>query len=293
MSEINISSDAFQTLKDKIVLITGGSSGIGLAAAKLAVKSGAKVVVGDVNPLPPAEQNPSIHFVSTDVTSWSSVTALFEAAQKLHGRVDHVFANAGIAPRTTFLEDTLNKAGQLREPDWRTVDVNLKGVLNTVTQGLHHLKKNGAAGGSVVITASVTSYTPFEGTDYGVAKHAVWALMRNLALHLTAAALPIRINAIAPSWTASGMVDGKEVAALGGEVQTSEAAARSALFLMAADAAPHGMLVQSHAGRYKDVEQAFVAAAGEVYPEGLRGKGEEDGEGATLARLKERVEAKQ
>lgn len=115
--------------------------------------------------------------------------------------------------------------------------------------------------------------------------------MRNLALHLTAAQLPIRINAIAPSWTASGMVNGKEVAALGGEVQTSDDAARSALFLMADAAAPHGLLVQSHAGRYRDVEQAFVAAAAEVYPEGLRGK-EGDG-GATLANLKERVAAKE
>lgn len=98
--------------------------------------------------------------------------------------------------------------------------------------------------------------------------------MRNLALHLSAAQLPIRINAIAPSWTASGMVNGADVAALGGEVQTSDDAARSALFLMAdAAAAPHGLLVQSHAGRYRDVERAFVAAAGEVYPEGLRGEG--------------------
>ncbi|GME23929.1 Short-chain dehydrogenase reductase sdr protein [Neofusicoccum parvum] len=288
MSDITISSDAFHTLKGKIVLITGGSSGIGLAAVKLAVQSGAKVVVGDVNPLPAAEQNPSINFVSTDVTSWDSVTALFEAAQKLHGRVDHVFANAGIEPRTTFLEDTLNEDGKLREPDWRTIDVNLKGVLNTVTLGLHHLRKNGDAGGSIVITASVTSYTPFEGTDYGVAKHGVWGLMRCLAQQLADAKLPVRINAIAPSWTASGMVDGAEVAALGGEVQTPDAAARSALFLMADAAGPHGLLIQSHAGRYKDVEAAFGATVESVYPEGARPKDD----GATLVNLKERVAAK-
>lgn len=67
---------------------------------------------------------------------------------------------SGIEPRTTFLEDALNEDGKLREPDWRTVDVNLKGVLNTVTLGLHHLRKNGLAGGSIVITASVTSRPP-------------------------------------------------------------------------------------------------------------------------------------
>ncbi|KAH7018624.1 putative oxidoreductase,short chain dehydrogenase [Macrophomina phaseolina] len=290
MSEIIISSDAFETLKDKIVVITGGSSGIGLAAAKLAAKSGAKVLVGDVNPLPTVEENSGIHFVSTDVTSWNSVTNLFEEAQKLHGKVDHVFANAGIAPRTTFLEDVLGDDGKLQEPDWRTLDVNLKGVLNTVTLGLHHIRKNGLEGGSIVVTASVTSYTPFEGTDYGVAKHGIWGFMRCLALQLTDAKLPIRINAIAPSWTASGMVDGAEVAALGGEIQTSDAAARSALFLMADDGArPHGLLVQSHAGRYKDVESAFMATAETVYPEGARPK--EDG--ATLANLQERVAAKQ
>lgn len=112
--------------------------------------------------------------------------------------------------------------------------------------------------------------------------------MRCTALNLTEAKLPIRINAIAPSWTASGMVDGVEMTALGGEVQTSDAAARSALFLMADGARPHGLLVQSHAGRYKEVGAAFLDAGKSVYPEGMRPTDD-----ATLANLKERVAAKQ
>lgn len=74
----------------------------------------------------------------------------------------------GIAPRTTFLEDVLGDDGKLQEPDWRTLDVNLKGVLNTVTLGLHHIRKNGLEGGSIVVTASVTSRPPNSSHPYAL-----------------------------------------------------------------------------------------------------------------------------
>lgn len=84
------------------------------------------------------------------------------------------------------------------------------------------------------------------------------------------------------------MVDGVEMAAFGGEVQTSDATTLSALFLIADGAHPHGLLVQSHAGRYKEVGAAFIETWKSVYPEGMRPTDD-----ATLANLKERVAAKQ
>lgn len=80
-------------LKDKVVLITGGSSGIGLATARLCLDLGAKIVVGDVNKCP--VESDSLTFQHVDVRDWESQSALFKKVVELYGRVDHVYANAG------------------------------------------------------------------------------------------------------------------------------------------------------------------------------------------------------
>lgn len=80
-------------LKDTIIVITGASSGIGLAATKIALELGAKVVAGDVNDCPITNDN--LAFVKVDVRDWQQQSALFKKAIELHGRIDHIFANAG------------------------------------------------------------------------------------------------------------------------------------------------------------------------------------------------------
>lgn len=80
-------------LKGSVVVITGGSSGIGLAATKLLVGLGAKVVVGDVNECP--EKSDHVTFVKVDVRDWQQQLAMFKKAIEVHGKIDHVFANAG------------------------------------------------------------------------------------------------------------------------------------------------------------------------------------------------------
>lgn len=116
MPELIIKDEGFHSLKDKVVVITGmslrtrledfsliftksGCSGIGLATALLSADHGAKVVVGDINPLPsnPEIEGKSIAYVPLDVTSWDSQSAFFKKAHELHGRIDHVLANAGKA----------------------------------------------------------------------------------------------------------------------------------------------------------------------------------------------------
>jgi NAD(P)-dependent dehydrogenase (short-subunit alcohol dehydrogenase family) len=91
--DITPSEAIFKNLKDKVILITGCSSGIGLATSKLMLSLGAKVAGGDINPAPITEG--SFVFVKTDVTSWDSQLQLFEKTVEKFGRVDHVFANAG------------------------------------------------------------------------------------------------------------------------------------------------------------------------------------------------------
>lgn len=99
MSIISISEEQFQALKDKVVLVTGGSSGIGLATIQLLISVGAKVVnVDRAEQHVPKEKDPAIYqFVKADVTSWNDLRAAFEHAISAFGAIDHVLANAGEA----------------------------------------------------------------------------------------------------------------------------------------------------------------------------------------------------
>lgn len=87
----DIKDSDFAPLKDKVVVITGGSSGIGLATTKLLVSNGAKVVVGDLNECPVKE----VVYQKVDVRDWKSQLALFKKAIETYGQIDHAFANAG------------------------------------------------------------------------------------------------------------------------------------------------------------------------------------------------------
>lgn len=104
---------------------------------------------GDLNPPAVAIDNSNLIYVPTDVTSWAQLSNLFEGTYKVHGRIDHVFANAGnfipslrvasfltpnasgIGPMADYLTDTLDVNGVLLEPSALTLDINLKGVINT------------------------------------------------------------------------------------------------------------------------------------------------------------------
>lgn len=90
---------------------------------------------------------------------------MFKAAEKEYGKIDHVFANAGISPTITLLEDDVDENGDLLPPKMNTLNVNLTGCLYTVKLGIHYLKKN-PNGGSIVITASGSSFARFPATDY-------------------------------------------------------------------------------------------------------------------------------
>jgi NAD(P)-dependent dehydrogenase (short-subunit alcohol dehydrogenase family) len=89
----------------------------------------------------------------------------FKAAKKQYGRIDHVFANAGVSMTTTFLEDDVDENGDLLPPNLKTMNVNLIGCLYTVKLGIHHLRKD-SRDSSIVVTASGSSFTRFPTPDY-------------------------------------------------------------------------------------------------------------------------------
>jgi len=103
--------------------------------------------------------------VSADVRKWSDLTKLFKAAKENHGRVDYVFANAGIGPRADYLNLGEDVNEDLQEPNKDTLDINFSSVVNTVTLGAHYMKSQ-PEGGSIVIMGSSTGLHPVRAVDY-------------------------------------------------------------------------------------------------------------------------------
>jgi len=254
MADVEITEKDLVSLKDQVVVITGGSSGIGLATVKLLLKLGAKVVVGDLNP-PPEPEGSQVTFLKTDVTSWVDQAALFKKSEEAHGVIDHVFANAGVAKTTSFIEDEVDENGMLKAPDLITYNVNLIGCMYTTRLGVFFLKKN-PKGGSVVLTGSLSSIRGFSVVDYCTAKHGVLGLLRATTAHLPPA-LNIRINCLAPDWTDTGLVKGTLFRALGVAVQGPDSVALSAALCMA-DTTRKGELIYVSQGKFKELEGGYT-----------------------------------
>ncbi|KAF1850537.1 NAD(P)-binding protein [Cucurbitaria berberidis CBS 394.84] len=251
MTSFIISDRELDHIKGQVVIITGASSGIGLATLRRIIKHGGKVFASDLNPLPEPEAS-SVPFRKANVTSWKDQVELFKAAEKEFGTIDHVFANAGIQPVTSLMEEDVDENGDLLPPKLDTLNVNLTGCIYTVKLGIFYLKKN-PKGGSIVVTASASSFSRLPATDYTAAKHGVLGLVRALYGRLYPK-LPIRINAIAPSWTDTGIVPRDFLAQLGeGNYQSADVVGRSVTVLMA-DPQRHGEMIYSDKGKYTDLE---------------------------------------
>lgn len=239
---------------------TGGSSGIGLANVNFLLEHGAHVVNGDLNPGSLAHQNLTFH--RTDVTSWPDLISLFKQAKSTSpsGKINHVFANAGITSHANYLSEALDSNGDLLEPTSKTLDINLKACINTCTLAIHHLRSQ-PEGGSIVATASASAYQPLCVADYTASKHGVLGFMRGMNSSIAQAGLPIRINAIAPSWTVSRILDTHEMfEEVGGLVQPASAVAPSVALLMA-DEGRNGQLIFSERGRYWEIEEGILKPA--------------------------------
>jgi NAD(P)-dependent dehydrogenase (short-subunit alcohol dehydrogenase family) len=179
----------------KVALVTGGSRGIGRATALLFAQSGAKVVIGDVDPAG-SETVEGIKrdggeaiFVQTNVTDEANVRNLIATAVKIYGGLHCAFNNAGIGP----------PMGTVAEMDESTFDrilaVDLKGVFLCMKHEITQMLQNG--GGAIVNNASIAGLVAEPGISaYIAAKHGVIGLSKAAAVEY--ANQGIRINALAP-----------------------------------------------------------------------------------------------
>jgi NADP-dependent 3-hydroxy acid dehydrogenase YdfG len=166
-------------ISGKVVVITGASSGLGEATARLLAAEGASVVLGArrVERLRALADELAGKYgkalaMATDVTDREQVKALVEAAVQAYGRIDVIINNAGLMPQAPL--------ERLKVDEWdRMIDVNLKGVLYGIAAALPHMQRQKS--GHIINVSSVAGHKVGPGfTVYAATKHAVRALSEGL-----------------------------------------------------------------------------------------------------------------
>ena len=177
-------------LKNKIALITGGTTGIGLATAKRFAAEGAEVIVTGRNPetLEAArlELGDSVKIVESDAANEQKVAKLFETIGRKHGRLDILFLNAGIAKFAPLENADVSDFDEM----W---NLNVRGLWLALKHAIPIL----AEGAAVIVNTSVVNQKGVDAASaYSATKAAVRAIVRNAAKEL--AGRNVRVNAVSP-----------------------------------------------------------------------------------------------
>jgi NAD(P)-dependent dehydrogenase (short-subunit alcohol dehydrogenase family) len=205
------------------VVVTGGASGIGLGYAEALAANKARVTILDVHAQRVETETGRLQGAGldvrgqvVDVTDHKALDAAVDEAVRLYGRLDVMFANAGIDPGIGFIggwpgsERPRVAEGAFEhytDERWnRLIEINLNGVFATVRAAVRHMKPKKS--GRIIVTTSVaaTRIEPAIGAAYMAAKAGIKNLMRCVALEL--AAYNITVNAIAPGYIVTNIGDG-------------------------------------------------------------------------------------
>jgi NAD(P)-dependent dehydrogenase (short-subunit alcohol dehydrogenase family) len=196
-------------------VVTGGASGIGLGYVEALAENGARVTMLDVNAERVADETQRLCQLGldvrgevVDVVDHAALDRAVDRAVQHYGRLDVMFANAGVDPGTGFVGAWTGKGrpriaqGALEnytDERWnRVIDINLNGIFATLRAAARHMKPRKS--GRIIVTTSVAAYQnePAIGAAYMAAKAGAAHLMHSVALEL--AAYNITVNAIAPGF---------------------------------------------------------------------------------------------
>ncbi|KAJ3580036.1 hypothetical protein NPX13_g528 [Xylaria arbuscula] len=195
MTSLTINESSIPSLEGKVAVITGGSSGIGLATATFLARKGAEVHVLDLNEAIDGFPHGKIHFHKCDVTKWEQLREVFGQIP----RIDFAFANAGMAEEADYFADTFDDNDRLEEPEYAVLDINFRAVANLVKLAWASMRKNKIQG-SIVITTSATAYAPEQSLPvFAGTKLALVGMIR--ALRSVVVKDGITINGVAPAAT--------------------------------------------------------------------------------------------
>ncbi len=178
-------------LTDNIAMVTGGAKGIGKGIAQTLTKSGAKVMICDIDEEAGQQTADEVNgeFFKLDVTNSEKANQVVQEILSKHGRIDILAANTGIYPEV-MIED-------MTEADWDQIqNINLKGLFFTAKPVLKVMKEQNY--GRLILTSSITGdITGYPGGSiYGATKAAILGYMRNAAVEY--AQYGITVNAIQP-----------------------------------------------------------------------------------------------
>ncbi len=188
--------------KNRVVLVTGSSRGIGEATAIAFAKEGAKIVINHNESENAADEvlksiqklGTDAIVVKCDVSDENGVKNMVDETIKKFGRIDVLVNNAGIVFDVPFEESTVE--------NWkRTLEVNLIGTFLTTKYIAPHMAKNGGAIVNISSSNGIDSFSP-DCMDYDASKAGIIILTRDLAKQL---APKIRVNSIAPGWVDTQM----------------------------------------------------------------------------------------
>lgn len=181
-------------VENKVVLITGASSGIGQATARVLVENGAKVVLGarraDRLQALAEELGENAAWLQADVTNLADMQALAALAKEKFGHVDALFANAGIMPGSNMTECKVD--------DWRRmVEINIMGVLNAMAAVLPEFAAQNS--GQIIVTSSAAGTRSVPGNAvYCGTKHFVRAMLDSFRMEAVSEGSRIRATTIYP-----------------------------------------------------------------------------------------------
>jgi NADP-dependent 3-hydroxy acid dehydrogenase YdfG len=190
-------------VEDKVVIITGASSGIGEATARMLAKNGARVILGArrIDRLEAIakeihEEGGIVEYQALDVTQRDQLVAIAQLAKEKFGRVDVMINNAGIMPLSTL--------DHLKVDEWdRMIDVNIKGVLYGIAAVLPIMKAQQS--GQIINLSSIAGHTVYSTSAvYCATKFAVGAISEGLRQEVGG---DIRVTVISPGVTESELAN--------------------------------------------------------------------------------------